>query len=235
MSLFGTNTRIRDTNKEMQQISDVAGDQPNKINALLQRILSQGAGKGDIDTFRQGAGEQVSQMRDPEGFSYDWDAAVSKFLDPTVDAQTKSATKSIEGSAANRGGLFSSDTGRAIADRSGEIAKQAQLQALQMASADKGQAQNLWSTNQQLRQGADQSKINSHFSRLNNLGQLAGFGQNALMTQAGAGANALQSSFDTQNQLALQRAMNNLGKKSWFEDLLGAGSQVVDIVGKVKG
>ena len=36
----------------MQQISDVAGDQPNKINALLQRILSQGAGKGDIDTFR---------------------------------------------------------------------------------------------------------------------------------------------------------------------------------------
>jgi hypothetical protein len=227
MSFFvSPNSRLDKANKALDELKGDARTQAGQIAADYGRIMGQGAGAQDIEAFRQAAGELDTTV-DP--FGYDWDAAVARFSDPTVDAQVAAATKAIQDSAANRGGLFSSATGKAISDRAGQIAKQSIQEAMKMALQDKQAEADIWGKTQTLEQNAKQMQ-------LNNLGQLAGLGQQGLTTQAQGTAQAKQSAFDTINSAKGQQIQNNLAKQSGWEtfwngigDIAGVGADIASI------
>jgi len=227
MSFFvSPNSKLHKANQRLEGLKTDATNQASEIAGDYAKILSQGAGAQDIANYRDAVGSMDTTV-DP--FTYDWDAAVAKFQDPTVDAQVAAATKAIQDSAANRGGLFSSATGKAISDRAGQIAQQAIQDAMKMALQDKQSEANIWGQTQNLKQSAQQMQ-------LNNLGQLAGMGQQGLSTMAQGTAQAKQSAFDTINSATGQQIKNNLAKQSGWEtfmggvgDLFGMGADIANI------
>ena len=224
MSFFTSpNSRLNKANKALEGLKGDAQNQASEIAADYGRIMSQGAGAQDIQAYRDAVGRMDTTV-DP--FSYDWDAAVAKFQDPTVDAQVAAATKAVQDSAANRGGLFSSATGKAISDRAAAIAQQSMQEAMKMALQDKQSEANIWGQTQNLKQNAQQMQ-------LNNLGQLAGMGQQGLSTMAQGQAQAKQSAFDTINSATTQQIKNNLSKQSGWETFWNGMGDVAGIVGNV--
>lgn len=224
MSFFvSPNSRLHKANKALEELKTDAQNQASEIAGDYGRIMSQGAGAQDIANFRDAVGSMDTTV-DP--FSYDWDAAVAKFQDPTVEAKVAAATKAITDSAANRGGLFSSATGKAISDRAEQIAQQAIQDAMKMALQDKQAEADIWGKTQTLEQNAKQMQ-------LNNLGQLAGLGQQGLSTMAQGTAQAKQSAFDTINSAKGQQIQNNLAKQSDWETLMGGFGDIFGMAGDV--
>ena len=76
--------------------------------------------------------EQARAARDAIG-QYDWEEAVNKFMNPYLEKQISAASKAIQGSAANRGGLFSSQTADSIAQKAAELQGNAYNDALKAA------------------------------------------------------------------------------------------------------
>lgn len=227
MSFFvSPNSRLHQANTALKGLKQDAQNQAGQISSTYGQIMGQGAGAQDIQAYRKAANNMDTTV-DP--FSYDWDAAVARFQDPTVDAQVAAATKAVQDSAANRGGLFSSATGKAISDRAADIAKQSIQEAMKMALQDKSSEADIWGKTQTLKQNAQQMQMT-------NLGQLAGLGQQGLATQAQGTAQAQQSAFDTINSATAQQIKNNLAKQSGWEtfwngigDVAGVGADIASI------
>jgi hypothetical protein len=114
-----------------------------------------------------------------EEFSYDMNAKTKEFLNPEIDAILGKANQAIEGSAANRGSLFSGATGRAIAGSTADITAKEYGRAQNVAQQDKASS---------YQQYADK------FSR-----ELQALQNNAQNAQRGM--QSKQAGFDTRSQL----------------------------------
>lgn len=128
--------------------------------AMLDEIL--GTGKARLGEYQQAYGGALENMPqatqdyfamlegyDPskydikapkEEFAYDMNAKTKEFLNPEIDAILGKANQAIEGSAANKGSLFSGATGRAIAGSTADITAKEYGRAQNVAQQDKQSA-----------------------------------------------------------------------------------------------
>ena len=136
------------TNKNLQKgLTTISGIQ-QRVPGQVQQVTSglqdayspytQGA-VADMSAYRSGLGQVGNLQYDAtDPFAYDLQAGTQQFLDPLMDAKIEAATKNLQSSAANRGGLFSSATGRATAEQAAEMKGAGWKDAMEMALRDRG-------------------------------------------------------------------------------------------------
>lgn len=158
---------------------------------------------------------------------------VNKYLDPSLDYQTEQATQSVEGSAANRGKLFSGATGQEILKQSQDIAKTGYNDALQTAlsqyqnkqdygTAAKQQAGNLAQQNLSNLQGVSSTAMNQ-----GNLGT-----QNTLQSNANYYGNMTGANTNLAN-IKAQKAAANTGLLNQTMNALPQWVNMAQQVGKM--
>ena len=170
---------------------EIAQETAAQVKSEAQEILGEGsgaAGKEDIAALR----EYLSglQQQETPAFSYDFDAAIDRFSNKSIDEQIDRATRALERSAANRGQFYSSDTLKKIADRAQSLGQENYQNALQLALQDKQTALDEYST----KLNADQAR---RAQSLQGLNALAGLGNTNISQLAGIFANATQGAGDT--------------------------------------
>lgn len=185
--------------------------QAAQIEAKLSQAYSpylQNAG-ADLASFRrsaQGLDPANFAYEDAPGFDYNMQQGIQSFMDPSTDFQIRQATRAVEGSAANAGKLFSSATGKGIADRSQAIAAQSWKDALQAAMADRAYGREAYESDVGLSRQEQDQRLRAAQAQAGVMGQLAGMGQQASMGYGEASAGNLQNLFQSQNQADLLRA-----------------------------
>lgn len=162
-----------------------------------------------FDPFTQNAGQDWQAYRneatkDLSGYEYDpWEdfnaSSADKYLDPELDNLVKSATSDIEGSAANRGMLFSGQTGKSIIDNSSQMRSDARKQALDMARQD-------WSQKRDYGMGAKNQGLNLQNMRTGNLSNLASTGIGSVQGAYNLRSGARDSYNQNLNNLALNKS-----------------------------
>jgi hypothetical protein len=166
---------------------------------------TQGA-SGDMDNWRNliMSGGDLSYA-DADPFAYDLQGGIQQFMDPTVDSQIAAATGAVEGSAANTGGLFSSATGKAIADRAQRISQESWKDALQAAITDRGFQYDVYGGANQLQNKTD------------NMGQITKLGADATMSLSEIETAIKMNEFEGMNDADLKIAELLMGKQddSW--------------------
>lgn len=210
------NKNIGAARSELDAISSRIPGQSEQIIGDLQTAYSpytQNAA-GDMDSYRLATG-QIGNLQygvaDP--FAYDLNTQAQQFLDPTVDYQTRKATEAVEGSAANRGKLFSSATGKAISDRAQEIAQQSWKDAMAMALQDRGFQYGVYSDDVQRDRANIDLALKQQGMKLDSLGNLAGMGQDATTNLASSVAGVQGDMFSALNEADIAKANLLLNKQ----------------------
>jgi len=217
---------------------------PGQVSALTgyanQQMspYTQGAGQ-DMADYRSTLGQDLSQYNYQQAspFQYDLQGQTQAFLDPSMDYQIQQATSALEGSAANAGKLFSSSTGRGIADRAQAIAQQSWKDALQTALADRS-----------FMAGEDQRNIGNQRAmqdqglamwqaKAQGLGNLAGMGQQAVTGLTGMNLGAMSGGYQTVNDANLAKAnlaqqRGPTGAAAFFQGLGSAMPGVLSAFGE---
>lgn len=170
---------------------EIAQETAEQVKSEAQELLGDGsgaAGKEDIAALR----EYLSglQQQETPAFSYDFDAAIDRFSNKSIDEQIDRATRALERSAANRGQFYSSDTLKKVADRAQSLGQENYQNALQLALQDKQTALNEYAT----KLNADQARRSQSLEGLN---ALAGLGNTNISQLADIFANATQGAGDT--------------------------------------
>lgn len=190
----------------MRMLSETYG--PYTQNAASDyNAYREGVQNADYDQFKYGA-------TDP--FAYDLNAKTQGFLDPTMNQQIQAATGAVEGSAANRGKLFSSATGKAISDRASEIAKQSWKDAAAMAMQDRNFEYGKYGSDiDRARQAQDQA-AQLYGTKMQGLGTLAGMGTDMVGQFSQGQQNIKGNEFGTLNELQQQKNMLRMQKPGGF-------------------
>ena len=239
------NRNLANASRQIQGIrSDLVG-QGAQLTGMLQDTyapITQNFA-GDMSAYRQLAAQpaQTFQYQQFDPFAYDLQAQTQQFLDPSMDFQIQQATDAVQGSAANAGKLFSGATGKAIADRSQEIAQQSWKDAMEMALRDRGfQADMYLSDRERADRGiefeADQYGRNRAFQG-DILGNLTGIGAKGTMNLGDSLVNVQGDVFKGQNDLALALANLQTQKQDtgWMSNLgnflSGAGNSIGGMIG----
>jgi hypothetical protein len=190
----------------------------------------------DMDAFRSSVmGGGDFSYAPTEAFNYDLQGGIQQFMDPTVQDQIKAATGAVEGSAANAGGLFSSATGKSIADRAQRISQESWKDALQAAIQDRGFQYGVYGDDISRGREAVDFEQRQVADRTANLGQLAGMGQNAVTNLANQTADIRMGEFQGMNEadLAIANMMMQKQDDSFFGNLgnflTGGGSALGSI------
>lgn len=178
-------------NYQFNNTPKIAQETAEQVKSEAQELLGEGsgaAGKEDIAALR----EYLSglQQQETPAFSYDFDAAIDRFSNKSIDEQIDRATRALERSAANRGQFYSSDTLKKVADRAQSLGQENYQNALQLALQDKQTALNEYAT----RLNADQARRSQALEGLN---ALAGLGNTNISQLADIFANATQGAGDT--------------------------------------
>jgi hypothetical protein len=166
------------------------------IASTFDPFIAQGT--QDISTYRTEA------LKDNSNLQYDpWEdfntQSADKYLDPELDNLVSSAVADIEGSSANRGMLFSGNTGRAIVDKSSQLRSDARKQAIDLARQD-------WNSKRNYGMDAKNQALNLATSRLNNLSNLANTGMQNLTNSFNLRSGARDNYNQNLNNLAMQQS-----------------------------
>jgi len=230
-----TNQYNRNLNNAKNQIETVKSNIPGqseKVLGMLNTMYSpytQNAA-GDMSAYRgavDGIGGLSYGQANP--FSYDLQQQTQNFLDDSIDYQVKTATDAIQGSAANRGNLFSSATGKAIADRSQEIGRQAWKEAMETALRDRGFQYDVYSDDIDRDRANVDLQLKQQGMKLDSLGNLAGMGMDATTNLANQTGNIKMSEYGALNDADLKLAEMMMGKQnsSFFGDFLSGAAGVI--------
>lgn len=151
---------------------------------------------------------------------------VSSYLDPSIDAQMKAATRSVESSQAGKGGLFSGAAGNEIASKTQEIAEQGYgdaysraNQAQQQANAAKLQQQNATQNAGTYNLGLDTTGVNATGTALDTM-------MSPLGTLTQAQLDKLATVFGAESGLGQQQLQGQLSDTGHFSELLSAAATV---------
>lgn len=168
---------------------------------------TQGASQ-DMADYRSMLGQDLGQYayQQASPFQYDLQGQTQAFLDPSMDYQIQQATQALEGSAANAGKLFSSSTGKGIADRSQAIAQQSWKDALQTALADRSFMAGEDQRNIANQRAVQDQGLGLWQTKAQGLGNLAGIGQQAVSGLTNMNLGAMQGGFETMNNANLAKA-----------------------------
>lgn len=202
---------IRRSRAEIDALKAKFPDQANVIEQQLKESYSPyiSTAGDDYQSYRDAVGGtdyDAMRYQQADPFGYNLQAGIKEFMDPSMALQIREATGAVEGSAANRGKLFSSATGKAIADRSQEIAQKSWKDALQAAMQDRGfQYQQYSGDIDRTRQVSDQDMRIAQ-QRIGDLGALAGMGQQASLRYGDLMTQNKQNLFQSQNQADLTKA-----------------------------
>ena len=231
-------------NRNIQQGLNTIGGIQQRVPGQVQQITSglqeayspytQGAA-ADMSALRSGVG-QVGNLQygaaDP--FAYDLQAGTQQFLDPLMDAKIEAATKNLQSSAANRGGLFSSATGRATAEQAAEMKGAGWKDAMKMALQDRGFQYDVYGDDiTRDRQNIDLA-LKQQQMKLEGLGNLAGMGQRATTNLASGISEAQMGGFQAMNEADLAKAnlqMQRQDPSFWAPAIGGAASTLGAIMG----
>ena len=181
------NRNIAEANKAIQGVKSnlqtQGTDLTNYANQAYQPF-TQNAG-ADMAAYRDAVmtGGNLTFQEAPD-FNYNLQSNAQQFLDPMMDQKIKSATDNLQASAANRGGLFSSATGRSIAETAAEMKGDSWKEALQLALQDRGfqygvHSDDISRDRDSVRFAAEQQALKTQ-----GLGNLAGMGADASMNLA---------------------------------------------------
>ena len=227
-----------------QQGSDNIDTAQGKINALKAQFPAQA---GEIErTIREqyaplieNAGDDMKTYRDAvesadwdgmeyddaDPFSYDLQQGINKFMSPDVDYQIKQATGAVEGSAANAGKLFSSSTGKGIADRAQEISKNSYKDAMQAAMADRGFEYDVYGGDIERQRGVRDKTMEIAKEKIGGYGQLAGYGADATQRYGDLIGGVKQDMYTSQNNADLASATLETQRPTtgWAAFMSGAG------------
>ncbi len=218
-SMFGADQ----TNKNLQKGLTTIGGIQQRVPGQVQQVTSglqdayspytQGAA-ADMSAYRSGLG-QVGNLQygavDP--FAYDLQAGTQQFLDPLMDAKIESATKNLQSSAANRGGLFSSATGRSTAEQAAEMKGAGWKDAMEMALRDRGFQYGVYGDDiKRDRQNIDLA-LDQQRMKLQGLGNLAGIGERASTNLASKVADTQMGGFQAINEADLAKANLQMQKQ----------------------
>lgn len=227
---FGGKAQRDNTNAAIHRLEgqDYAG-QTRQLNDTLQGGYSPYLDEGgqDYQAYKDKvAGFDPSQFayEDPAAFGYDLNAKTKEFLDPSMDYQIGEATRAVEGSAANRGSLFSGASGKAIADRSQSIAQQSWKDALATAMADRGFEFGKYGQDVQWDRQAKDQGLNLWNTQTTNMGNIANTGMQANIGLATGQAGNLGNQFAAENNrdLAISNLMAGKGAGAWGGAAQGA-------------
>lgn len=215
--LLGGAQQNRNINRAMDTVRGVKGaaqGQLADIQGGLQSAYSPytaNAGQ-DMAGLRGLMSQDVQTYQPGDPFQFDTSAHVREFMDPSVDYQVRTATNAVEGSAANRGNLFSSATAKGIADRSQDIAQQSYKDALAAALQQQGLEAQQYQAGEQNKQVAAGQEIDLYGNRLQGQQGLANMGLQASTNLADQLSQAKQNAFQTQNNADLTLAGLMQGK-----------------------
>lgn len=206
--------------------------QVQQITSGLQEAYSpytQGAA-ADMAAYRSGIGQMGNlQYGAVDPFAYDLQAGTQQFLDPLMDAKIESATKNLQSSAANRGGLFSSATGRATAEQAAEMKGAGWKDAMEMALRDRGfQYKTYGDDIKRDRENVDLA-LQQQQLKLQGLGNLAGMGERATTNLASGIADARMGGFKAMNEADLAKAnleMQRQDPSFWAPFISGTAAAV---------
>ena len=242
------NQNIANASGQIQGIRNDLTGQGAQLTGMLQDTYSPLTQNftGDMSAYRDLASQpsQTFQYQQFDSFAYDLQGQTQQFLDPSMDFQIQQATDAVQGSAANRGGLFRSATGKAIADRSQEIAQQSWKDAMEMALRDRGfQADMFLSDRERADRGtefeAKQYGLNRNL-QADILGKLTGMSAQGTMNLGNKLVDVQGDVFKGQNDLALalanlQTQKQDTGFMSGLGNFLsGAGNAFGGIAGGLK-
>jgi hypothetical protein len=226
------NNNINSTNNSLDVLKGQLQGQGDTINSMATDAynpLIQNFGS-DMSAYRDigmNDGKQF-QYNEVDPFNYDINQGIQKFLDPSMDFQIKQATGAVEGSAANAGGLFSSATGKAVADRSQEIAKQSWKEALQAAMEDRGFESGRFDSDRDRGDRGVEFEADQYNRGLDRktdvLGTLTGIGAEGTMNLAGEKIDTQRDVFSGMNDIEIQKTINDMQKQDdgWGAILGGA-------------
>lgn len=113
--------RLGKGNKELQgSVEDIYGDTRSDVEIAYDNILQGYDPRGYIDELQN---TDYSQYRIQAPGEFQWDdiAETQKRLNPELDEIINRQTQTLEGSAANRGQLFSGATGKKLARSAADI------------------------------------------------------------------------------------------------------------------
>lgn len=184
------------------QAGDVYNYAANQYSPYTQSAAA------DMANFRSLAGQDPSQFyfQEADPYSYNMDQGIQSFMDPSMEFQIREATRAVEGSAANAGKLFSSSTGKGIADRSQEIARQSWKEALQAALQDRAYGASEHQRAIDNARAVQAQKANIWGQQAGLQGQLANMGFGATQALANTGTQALSDAYRTMNDADLAKA-----------------------------
>lgn len=188
---LGASGQINAQNKALKgQLSDIdkqkqelIGQNTKELNDISNTFDPWTANASeDFNAYRTQAGRDLSEYEYDPWQDFDL-ASADKYIDPELEAITKDAIGDIEGSAANRGMLFSGKTGKDIVAKSSQIRSDARQKAIDLARQD-------WTQKQNYGMGAKNQGLNLQNTRLNNLQNLSNIGQGAVNNSFTARQNA---------------------------------------------
>ena len=209
------NRNINQANTAIQGIANRIPGQSAELRGELNTAYSpytQNA-QGDMNAYRGAIGQPNQQYNQFDPFSYDLNAQSQQFLDPSMDFQIQQATDAVEGSAANAGKLFSSATGKGIADRSQEIAKQAWKDSMEMALQDRGFQYGVFGDEVNRDMANTDLAVQQNNQRMGAYGNLANMGQQATTNLANQTSNIRQGEFTGINEAGMAIANNNMNRQ----------------------
>jgi hypothetical protein len=234
------NRNIRDAQRGIQNIRSQIPGQTQQLVGDLESAYApytQGAA-ADMGQFRSYVdqfGNLQYEQADP--FAYDLQAGIQQFMDPSLDLQIRQATGALEGSAANKGKLFSSSTGKAIADRAQELSQLAWKDAMRAAMEDRGFQYGVYEGDIDRQREMIDFEAKQQQDKLSALGNLAGMGQEATMNLAGQVGDINLAQIQALNDLALAQTelgMQRPGGSIWG-DLLGGAASGAGAFGSIMG
>jgi hypothetical protein len=222
------NSNIDQSNRTIQGIAGQIPGQSEQLRGELSAQYSpytQNAGS-DMDAYRGAMNAPTQQYNQYDPFAYDLNTQSQQFLDPSMDFQIQQATDAVEGSAANAGQLFSSATGKGIADRSQEIAKQAWKDSMQMAMQDRGFSYDVFSDDINRDRANTDLAVNQQGMKMDALGNMVNIGANATTNLANQNSNIRQGEFTGINEAGMAIANNNMNRQDdSFMGNMGAAMQ----------
>ena len=218
------NKNIRNSNKAIEGIKSNIPGQSAELMGMLNDAYSPYTANAasDMNAYRDAVGNIGGyQYNQADPFAYDLNTKAQQFLDPSMDLQIKEATDAVEGSAANAGKLFSSATGKGIADRSQEIARKAWKESMEMALADRGFEYGMYSDDIDRDRANTDLQVNQFGQKVDAFGNIANMGQDATTNLANQTSNVKMSEYQGLNEadMALANNMMNVQDDSFMGNL----------------
>lgn len=241
-AMSGASQANQNIDQSNQAIRGIQSRIPGQSEQLLGELGSQyspytqNAGS-DMDAYRSAMGQPDQQYNQYDPFAYDLNTQSQQFLDPAMDFQIQQATDAVEGSAANAGKLFSSATGKGIADRTAEIAKNAWKDSMEMALQDRGFQYGVFDDDISRDRANTDLGIQQQGMRMDALGNMVGIGANATTNLANQTSNIRQGEFTGMNEADMAIANNNMNRQddSFMGNLGAAMSGAGNMFGSLYG